>query len=90
MDAALGTEIDLSFGFNLAKGVVFKGGYSMLMASETLAYLKGATYGGNNTNAGQGRTDQNNSWGWAMIIVKPTFIGGKAAAPKVAPKVEAK
>jgi Alginate export len=91
MSAGLGTEIDLTFGFNLAKGVAFKGGYSVMMGTETLAYLKGTTYGGNNTNAGQGRTDQNSSWGWAMIIVKPSFIGGKKAEPKkTEPKVEAK
>ena len=76
MSAGLGTEIDLTFGFNLAKGVAFKGGYSMMMGTETLAYIKGTTYANGNTNTGQGRTDQNSSWGWAMIIIKPSFIGG--------------
>ena len=38
MSSGFGTEIDLTFGFNLAKGVAFKGGYSMMMATETLAY----------------------------------------------------
>ncbi|MBL4593996.1 MAG: hypothetical protein JKX68_09300 [Flavobacteriales bacterium] len=90
MSAGLGTEIDLTFGFNLSKGVAFKGGYSVMMATETLAYLKGTTYANGDTNSGQGRVDQNSSWGWAMIIVKPTFIGGKKAKSKVEPKVEAK
>jgi hypothetical protein len=76
MDANLGMELDLSFGFNLAKGVAFKGGYSMMMATETLAYLKGATYIVG-PNVGQGRTDQMNGWGWAMIIIKPKFITGE-------------
>jgi hypothetical protein len=72
MSSSLGTEIDLTFGFNLAKGVVFKGGYSMMIATETLAYLKGTT-----DYQGQGRTDQNSSWAWAMIIIKPKFITGE-------------
>jgi hypothetical protein len=72
MSSGFGTEIDLSFGFNLAKGVVFKAGYSMMMATETLAYLKGTT-----DYQGQGRTDENSSWGWAMIIIKPKFITGE-------------
>ncbi|MCO6499240.1 MAG: hypothetical protein J5I47_02565 [Vicingus serpentipes] len=72
MSSGLGTELDLTFGFNLAKGVVFKGGYSMMMATETLAYLKGTT-----DYQGQGRTDQNSTWGWAMIIIKPQFITGE-------------
>ncbi len=73
MASSFGTEIDLSFGFNLAKGVAFKGGYSMMMATETLAYLKGTT-----DYQGQGRTDQTSNWGWAMIIIKPKFITGEA------------
>jgi len=76
MNSSLGTELDLTFGFNLAKGVVFKGGYSMMMATETLAYLKGVTHQTGN-NIGQGRTDQMNNWGWAMIIIKPKFITGE-------------
>ncbi|MCB9361028.1 MAG: hypothetical protein H6587_06440 [Flavobacteriales bacterium] len=76
MDANLGMELDLSFGFNLAKGVAFKGGYSMMMATETLAYVKGVTYK-TGANAGQGRTDQMNGWGWAMIVIQPKFITGE-------------
>jgi|GEM_PF-77166 len=72
MSSSLGTELDLTFGFNLSKGVAFKGGYSMMMATETLAYLKGTT-----DYQGQGRTDQNSTWGWAMIIIKPKFITGE-------------
>jgi hypothetical protein len=77
MAAGLGTEIDLSFGFNLSKGVAFKGGYSMMVGTETLAYLQGVKYDAPNQNAGQGRTDQNSSWGWAMIIFKPNFTEKK-------------
>lgn len=81
MNASLGTEIDFTFGFNLAKGVAFKGGYSMMMATETLAYLKGTV-----DYDGQGRTDQNSGWGWAMIIIKPNFT--EKLAKKEDKKVE--
>lgn len=77
MEKNLGTELDFTFGFDLAKGVGLQGGYSVLMDTETLAYLKGVTYSGNNKNAGQGRTDQMNSWGWVMVTFKPKFITGE-------------
>jgi len=69
MNSSLGMEIDLSFGFQLSKGVMFKAGYSHMMGTETLAYLKGVT-----DYKGQGRTDQISNWGYAMLIFKPTFI----------------
>lgn len=72
MSSSFGTEIDLSLGFNLSKGVAFKGGYSMMLATETLAYLKGTT-----DYQGQGYTDATSSWGWAMIIIKPNFTEKK-------------
>ncbi len=68
MSAGFGTEIDITLGFNLAKGVAFKAGYSVMMATETLAYLKGTV-----DYDGQGYTDEMSSWGWAMIIIKPNF-----------------
>lgn len=77
MDANLGTEIDFTFGFNLSKGVDLQAGYSVMIDTETLAYLKGVTYKPNNLNAGQGRTDQMNSWGWVMVTFKPKFITGE-------------
>jgi hypothetical protein len=76
MEKNLGTEIDLTFGFNLAKGVGVQAGYSVLIDTETLAYLKGVTYK-NGDNAGQGRTDQMNSWGWVMVTFNPKFITGE-------------
>ena len=72
MNSSFGTEIDLTFGFNLSKGVAFKGGYSMMLATETLAYLKGTT-----DYQGQGYTDATSSWGWAMIVIKPNFTEKK-------------
>ena len=72
MDSYLGTEIDLTFGFQLAKGVDVKGGYSVLMNSETLSYLKGVTDG-----VGRGVEKNNNGWGWLMLTIKPKFITGE-------------
>ncbi len=73
MSAGLGTEIDLTLGFNLSKGVAFKAGYSMMFATETLAFLKGTT-----NYEGQGNIDETSSWGWAMIIIKPNFTEKKS------------
>jgi len=70
MSKNLGTEIDLSFGFPLSKGVMFKGGYSMMMASSTLAHLNGVV----SPSLGTPYTKELNSWGYAMIIIKPTFL----------------
>ncbi|MGB0886718.1 MAG: hypothetical protein ACPGSL_01235 [Vicingaceae bacterium] len=72
MSSLFGTEIDLTFGFNVSKGVTFKGGYSVMLATETLAYLKGTT-----DYQGQGYTNELSSWGWAMLIVKPNFTAKK-------------
>ncbi|KAB2859267.1 MAG: hypothetical protein F9K09_02830 [Flavobacteriales bacterium] len=82
MDKNLGTEIDFTCGFNLAKGVGVLAGYSVFLDTETLAYLKGVTYK-KGDNAGQGRTDQMNSWGWLMVTFKPKFITGEEKKPEV-------
>lgn len=61
-DSYLGTEVDLYWGFNLAKGVAVKAGYSQLFASESMELLKG----------GDSNVTQN--WGWMMIVMKPKFL----------------
>lgn len=73
MSSMLGTEIDLSIMKKINKSVTLKAGYSHMLASETLATLKGVTYT-NGVNAGKGRTDQINNWGYVMVIFKPTFL----------------
>lgn len=73
MNSMLGTEFDLSFMYKLKKEVTLKAGYSHLLASETLSILKGTTYT-TGANAGAGRTDQINNWGYVMLIFKPTFL----------------
>ncbi len=77
MSAGLGTEIDLNLGFNLSKGVALKAGYSIMLATETLADLKNVKYLPNNLNAGEGRIDQTSSWGWLMLVIKPNFTEKK-------------
>lgn len=72
MDASLGTEIDLSYGFALSEGVMLKGGYSHLIATNTMANLKGV---GNYDNDGNlVVNDETNNWAYIMIIIKPTFF----------------
>ena len=73
LDAMLGTEIDLSFAYKIKPTVMLKAGYSHMLASETLAYLKGTTYNFG-ADAGLGRTDQTNNWGYVMVIFKPVFL----------------
>jgi len=57
----LGTEIDFVFGYAFSKAAVIKAGYSMMFASETMEVLKGT------------QKDKANTWGWIMLIFKPTF-----------------
>jgi hypothetical protein len=68
MSKGLGTEIDLFFGFNLTKGVAFKGGYSQMFATETMEVVKGSV---------PGSKDEANNWGYAMIIFKPELFSHK-------------
>lgn len=60
----LGTEVDVTFGFNLSKGVKVQGGYSQMFATESMEFIKG---GDRNATA---------NWGWLMLTVNPVFIGG--------------
>lgn len=69
----LGTEFDLTVGTKINESVNIVAGYSHLLATETMASLKGVTYT-SGSNAGNGRTDQINNWGYVMIVIKPTFL----------------
>ena len=62
MDANLGTEIDLTLGYKLAKDITLSAGYSTMFATNTLEALKG------------GDKDENNSWGWIMFTFKPKLF----------------
>mgnify|MGYP000854464579 CR=1 FL=1 len=73
MNPMLGTEFDLSIGTKINKSVSVKAGYSHMLATETLATLKGVTYT-TGPDAGKGRVDQINNWAYVMVIFKPTFL----------------
>lgn len=62
LDAALGTEVDLSMSYPLAKGVGFKMGYSQMLGTDSMVALKG------------GSTDATSNWAWMMIVIKPTIF----------------
>ena len=62
LDANLGTEIDLSVNYTYSKDISFSGGFSKMFATDSMEFLKG------------GDTDENNSWAWVMITIKPTLF----------------
>ncbi len=63
--SSLGTEIDFSVSYQVSKSLDVSGGYSQMLATETLQALKGGNY--KNTN----------NWGWIMLTFKPTFFSKK-------------
>lgn len=69
MNSSLGTEIDLTFGYNLSDNVVLTAGYSHYLATETLGIIKNVK-----DWKGDGRTDQISNWGYVMIAFKPNFM----------------
>jgi hypothetical protein len=62
MNAGLGTEIDLAFGYKIAKDIKLSAGYSVMMATETMEVIK------------SGDKDENNSWAWIMFTFKPNLF----------------
>ena len=62
MDANLGTEIDLTVGYKIAKDITLSAGYSKMFATDTMELLKG------------GDRDEDNSWGWIMFTFKPKLF----------------
>ncbi len=64
LNKKLGTEIDFNLGYKLAKGVSLNAGYSVMLATETMEYLKG------------GSKDVNNTWAWVMFTIKPSLFNG--------------
>ncbi len=59
MDNNLGTEIDLTLGYKIAKDISINAGFSKMYATNTMEVLKG------------GDKDADNSWTWLMITFKP-------------------
>ncbi len=66
-EKSLGTEIDLVFKkkFN---GFVFVAGYSQLFAKDGMYELKGLT---------KSLAANSQNWAWAMLVIKPKFLGNK-------------
>ncbi len=62
MNAKLGTEIDFTAGYKIAKDIHLNVGYSKMLATDTMQVLKG------------GDKNENNSWGWIMFTFKPTLF----------------
>ncbi|MBI2967629.1 MAG: alginate export family protein [Bacteroidetes bacterium] len=62
MNSNLGTEIDLTFAYNLNGNFTLQAGYSHLLATETMESLKG------------GRYDEMQNWAYLMLIFKPVFL----------------
>lgn len=62
MDAALGLEIDWSFGIKLHEKVNAQIGYSHMFGTETLETLRG------------GSKSETANWAWAMLVFKPEFF----------------
>lgn len=58
----LGSEIDIMFTHKVQKGVVIKGGYSQLLATETMQAVKG------------GDENETSNWAWVMLIFKPKLL----------------
>ncbi|MTI29674.1 alginate export family protein [Xanthovirga aplysinae] len=62
LDKFMGVEVDLTFGYQIAKDVKLNIGYSQMFGGETLEALKG------------GDSSKTNNFAWAMLTLKPTFF----------------
>ncbi|MGB1309157.1 MAG: alginate export family protein [Oceanihabitans sp.] len=65
MDSNLGTEIDVTLGYKLAKDISINAGYSQMFATDTMEILKG------------GDRKEHNSWAWVMFTFKPNLFSYK-------------
>ncbi len=62
MSANLGTEIDLTIGYKVAKDITISAGYSKMFATDTMEQLKGGDKG------------ERNCWSWVMFTIKPKLF----------------
>ncbi len=62
--SGMGTEIDITFNYKLTKGVNFQFGYSHMLATESMVFVKGNT----------GKFEGLNNWAYAMFIFKPSMF----------------
>ena len=62
MSPALGTEIDLTIVYKVSDAVSFQGGYSHMVATESMEMLKG------------GDKEELNNWAYLMFVFKPVLF----------------
>ncbi|NIX02035.1 MAG: alginate export family protein [Phycisphaerae bacterium] len=62
LDTPLGSEFDFSLSYNVSEDVIFKMGYSALVAGSSLDQLQ----------IRNGKQSQH--WGWAMFVISPEII----------------
>lgn len=76
--ANLGNEIDFQLSYNLNKFTNIELGYSIMMASENMAFAKGQA----TTDAVASTFDKSANWFYAMINIRPDFLYTKPVAIK--------
>lgn len=64
--AALGDEIDLTFGYSVMKGVKLSGGYSQMFAAPSMKYVKNISK--------EQRMQPLQNWAWLSINVQPEIL----------------
>jgi Alginate export len=74
----LGNEIDFQLSYNLNKFTNIELGYSIMMASENMAFAKGQA----TTDAVAKTFDKSANWFYAMINIRPDFLYTKPVAIK--------
>jgi hypothetical protein len=74
----LGNEIDLLLNYNLNKFTNLELGYSIMMASENMAFAKGQA----TTDAAAASFNKKGTWFYAMINIRPDFLYSKPVAIK--------
>ncbi len=65
MDAKLGTEIDFTLGYKIARNTNFSLGYSHMFGKDTLVALQG------------GNREDNGSWVWVQFVFNPKLFSFK-------------
>ncbi len=70
--SGLGTEIDFTIKYAVAKNIAFVGGYSQMLATETFQVVKYPS------NPSGDAYKSNNNWAWVMLVFKPTFFSSES------------
>ena len=63
LSSQLGVEVDLTYNVNITPAVNIQGGYSQMLATESMEAIKGG-----------GSADKLNNWIWLMIGFKPQLL----------------